>query len=68
MGLKKGDDNFIEDSEEVKFTIDQYEDIFSDFDPRPFSEKGLSEDFLFKSQSDYIIDKYSDTGSGGKIT
>jgi len=28
----------------------------------------LSEYFLFKSQYDYIIDKHSDTGSGGKIT
>ncbi len=26
--------------------LDNYEDIFSDFDPRPFSVRGLSEDFL----------------------
>ena len=59
MGIKKGDDNFIEDSEEVKFTIDQYEDIFSDFDPRPFSEKGLSEDFLFEIER-AVMSKYAD--------
>ena len=34
---------------EVKLTIDGYEDIFSEFDPRPLSERGLSGDFLFES-------------------
>ncbi len=30
----------------VVVALDTYEDIFSDFDTRPFSERGLSEDFL----------------------
>ena len=31
---------------EVSLILDTYDDIFSDFDPRPFSERALSEDFL----------------------
>lgn len=31
---------------EVSFWLDSYDDIFSDFDPRPYHQKGLSEDFL----------------------
>jgi len=31
---------------EVPLYLDSYEDIFSDFDPRPYSKKALSEDFL----------------------
>ncbi|GEM_PF-370932 len=30
----------------VMIALDTYEDIFSDFDTRPFSERGLSDDFL----------------------
>ena len=30
----------------VMIALDNYEDIFSDFDTRPFSERGLSDDFL----------------------
>jgi len=30
----------------VMVALDNYEDIFSDFDTRPFSERGLSDDFL----------------------
>lgn len=30
----------------ISLVISSYEDIFSDFDPRPYSEKALSEDFL----------------------
>ena len=35
-----------EETSEIRFVINTYEDIFSDFDPRPYSLKGLSEDFL----------------------
>lgn len=35
-----------EDSSEIRFVINTYGDIFSDFDPRSFSQKGLSADFL----------------------
>lgn len=30
----------------VSLILDNYNDIFSDFDPRPYNEKALSEDFL----------------------
>ena len=32
----------------ISLVIDTYEDIFSDFDPRPFSERALSDDFLLE--------------------
>lgn len=31
---------------EVSIILDTYDDIFSDFDPRPFSQRSLSDDFL----------------------
>jgi len=31
---------------EISLWIDTYDDIFSDFDPRPFSQRALSQDFL----------------------
>lgn len=31
---------------EISLSIDSYDDIFSDFDPRPFSQRALSVDFL----------------------
>jgi hypothetical protein len=30
----------------IHLALDEYDDIFSDFDPRPFSQRALSEDFL----------------------
>lgn len=30
----------------ISLILDSYEDIFSDFDPRPYSDRSLSEDFL----------------------
>ena len=30
----------------ISLVLDSYNDIFSDFDPRDYSEKALSEDFL----------------------
>ncbi len=33
---------------EVAVHLNAYEDIFSDFDPRPFSERSLSDDFLLE--------------------
>ena len=30
----------------ISLILDSYQDLFSDFDPRPYSEKALSEDFL----------------------
>ena len=31
---------------EVSLWLDNYDDIFSDFDPRPYSQRSLSDDFL----------------------
>jgi len=31
---------------EISLILDDYDDLFSDFDPRPYSEKALSDDFL----------------------
>jgi hypothetical protein len=30
----------------ISLILDSYDDLFSDFDPRPYSEKALSDDFL----------------------
>lgn len=32
----------------VSIGLDSYEDIFSDFDPRPFHERNISDDFLYE--------------------
>lgn len=55
--MKKEAEPKIKDSSEVGITLDSYEDIFSDFDPRPYSAKGLSEDFLFEARR-AAISKY----------
>lgn len=31
---------------DLNFWIDSYDDLFSDFDPRPYSERAISDDFL----------------------
>lgn len=35
----------------ISLVIDTYDDIFSDFDPRPFSERALSDDFLLECRN-----------------
>jgi hypothetical protein len=35
---------------EISLWLDTYDDIFSDFDPRPYSQRGLSQDFLGEAQ------------------
>jgi hypothetical protein len=35
---------------EISLVLDTYDDIFSDFDPRPFGERALSEDFLLEAR------------------
>lgn len=35
---------------EISLLIDTYDDIFSDFDPRPYSQRSLSDDFLFEAK------------------
>ncbi len=34
---------------EISIILDTYDDIFSDFDPRPYSERALSDDFLIEA-------------------
>lgn len=35
---------------EISFWIDHYEDIFSDFDSRPYSQRSISDDFLIEAK------------------
>lgn len=46
-----------EQMREITITLDNYDDIFSDFDPRPYEERELSEDFLKEIQRRYMEDK-----------
>jgi len=40
----------IRDLQEVSIAIDSWDDVFSDFDPRPLEERTLSEDFVNELQ------------------
>lgn len=42
---EKGKESILE-IRDISIALDTYEDIFSDFDPRPYKERGLSIDFL----------------------
>lgn len=42
---------------EITITLDTYDDIFSDFDPRPYHERELSEDFIKEIHRRYMEDK-----------
>lgn len=35
---------------EISILLDTYDDIFSDFDPRPYSQRALSDDFLLEAK------------------
>lgn len=48
--MKKDSNSTFAETSEVKMILDGYNDLFSDFDPRPYSQKGLSEDFLFEAK------------------
>src|SRR5687767_13655357 len=37
-------------SPEISIWIDKYDDVFSDFDSRPFADRSLSDDFLREVQ------------------
>ena len=49
----------IADLKELAIAIDSYEDLFSDFDPRKYENRELSEDFLYE-----IKRRYRETGKG----
>ena len=44
--MKKRFEHMYQSSEDIPLILDSYDDIFSVFDPRPFSERALSGDFL----------------------
>ena len=46
---KKEEQKLLEMSE-ISIWIDSYDDIFSDFDPRPYSNRSLSDDFLAEAK------------------
>jgi len=46
-----------EQMREITIALDNYDDIFSDFDPRTYEERELSEDFLKEIQRRYMEDK-----------
>jgi len=43
---KKKEEEHIQDIQDLTVAIDTWDDIFSDFDPRPIEKRVLSEDFL----------------------
>lgn len=43
----------IKDIKEISIAIDNWDDIFSDFDPRPLTERALSEDFIAELKKRY---------------
>jgi len=46
-------DQRIQDIKEISLAIDTWDDIFSDFDPRPLNERTLSEDFIAELRKRY---------------
>ena len=49
----KGIQQRIKDIKEISIAIDTWDDIFSDFDPRPLSIRTLSEDFIAEFKKRY---------------
>ena len=57
----------IKDIKEISIAIDDWDDIFSDFDPRPFTQRALSEDFIAElkkryretRKGDYLVNIYA---------
>lgn len=50
----------IQNIREISIAIDTWDDVFSDFDPRPISERALSEDFIAELKK-----RYRETRAGG---
>src|SRR3989344_7409018 len=46
ISLKEEDKQKLLKMSEISLWLDHYDDIFSDFDPRPYSQRALSIDFL----------------------
>ena len=43
------------ESSEIRFALNKYDDIFSDFDPRPVPLKGFSDDFLSEAKRASVV-------------
>ena len=52
-GLMEEEDSW--ESSEVRFAIGKYEDIFSNFDPRPLPQRGFSDDFLSEAKRACLV-------------
>ncbi len=56
--MKKGEfDSYLKSQAGIPLVLDSYDDIFSDFDPRPYSYKALSGDFLLECKKASIEKK-----------
>ncbi len=56
--MKKGEfDSYLKSQAGIPLVLDSYDDIFSDFDPRPYSHKALSGDFLLECKKASIEKK-----------
>ncbi|MCX6749541.1 MAG: hypothetical protein NTW17_02225 [Candidatus Pacearchaeota archaeon] len=55
MEEEEADIQYLGETSEVRFAIQTYHDIFSDFDPRPLAQRGLSEDFLSEAKRAAIV-------------
>lgn len=51
--MDKTKQSTIRELKEIDIVIDTWDDIFSDFDPSPFSERTLSEDFILELKKRY---------------
>ncbi|MBN1521276.1 MAG: hypothetical protein JW928_01985 [Candidatus Aureabacteria bacterium] len=49
----KNPEQRIKDIKEISVAIDTWDDIFSDFDPSPFKDRALSEDFILELKKRY---------------
>lgn len=47
----------MKETSEIRVSVNNYEDIFSDFDPRSLHERGLSEDFLLEIKKASLVKK-----------
>lgn len=47
------DDQKIKTIREISIVIDDWDDIFSDFDPRPLEDRAFSEDFIYELKRRY---------------
>ena len=47
----------IKETSEIRVSVNNYDDVFSDFDPRPLHERGLSEDFLLEIKKASLVKK-----------